>query len=114
MTATGDGAAAVHALERARAVLHACPSPGRLLDLASRPGRTPEVTSPVLPHGQSLSDRELAVLRLLPTTLSQREIGRELYLSFNTVKTHVQNIFRKLEVSTRQEAVEHARRWGIL
>jgi LuxR family transcriptional regulator, maltose regulon positive regulatory protein len=61
-----------------------------------------------------LSERELAVLRLLPTRLSNREIGRELYVSVNTVRSHVQAIYRKLEAATRGEAVAHARELGLL
>jgi LuxR family transcriptional regulator, maltose regulon positive regulatory protein len=61
-----------------------------------------------------LTERELAVLRLLPTHLSSREIGRELYVSVNTVRTHMQAVYRKLEVATRAEAVAHARELGLL
>ena len=57
------------------------------------------------PYEEDLSDRELAVLRLLATDLTQREIGNALYISFNTIKTHVKSIFRKLEVATRPDAV---------
>jgi LuxR family maltose regulon positive regulatory protein len=56
-----------------------------------------------------LSERELAVLRLLPGELSLREIGSALYVSQNTVKTHSKNIYRKLGVSSRSEAVARAR-----
>jgi LuxR family maltose regulon positive regulatory protein len=62
----------------------------------------------------SLTEREVAVLRLLRGTLSLREIGQELYVSPNTIKTHAQAIYRKLGVSTRQDAVEHGRDIGIL
>jgi LuxR family maltose regulon positive regulatory protein len=61
-----------------------------------------------------LSAAELTVLRLLPTPLTQREIGRELYLSLNTVKTHAASIYRKLEVSSRADAVAAARRLNLL
>ena len=61
-----------------------------------------------------LSERELAVLRLLPTQLSNREIGRELYVSVNTVRSHVQALYRKLQVATRAEAVAHARELGLI
>jgi LuxR family transcriptional regulator, maltose regulon positive regulatory protein len=61
-----------------------------------------------------LSERELAVLRLLPTRLSNREIGRELYVSVNTVRSHIQAIYRKFGVATRDEAVAHARELGLL
>jgi LuxR family maltose regulon positive regulatory protein len=57
---------------------------------------------------------ELRVLRLLPTSLSQREIARELYLSPDTVKTHVRRLYRKLEAGSREEAVERARSAGLL
>jgi LuxR family maltose regulon positive regulatory protein len=63
---------------------------------------------------EPLTERELAVLRLLPTHLSSREIGRELYVSVNTVRTHVQAVYRKLEVATRAEAVAHARHLRLL
>jgi LuxR family maltose regulon positive regulatory protein len=61
-----------------------------------------------------LSERELAVLRLLASELSQREIAGELYVSFNTVKTHTRAIFRKLGVVSRAEAVERARELGLI
>ena len=63
---------------------------------------------------RGLTERELAVLRLLPTQLSTREIGRELSVSVNTVRSQVQAIYRKLGVSSRSEAVTHARELGLL
>ena len=45
------------------------------------------------------------MLRLLRGSLSLREIGQELYLSQNTIKTHTQAIYRKLGVSTRHDAI---------
>jgi LuxR family maltose regulon positive regulatory protein len=63
---------------------------------------------------EELTGRELAVLRLLGTDLSQREIGAELYVSINTVKTHTRTIFRKLRASSRGEAVERARALELL
>jgi LuxR family maltose regulon positive regulatory protein len=50
-----------------------------------------------------LSNAERRILRLLTGDLTLREIGRELYLSQNTVKTHTQSIYRKLGVSSRAE-----------
>ena len=61
-----------------------------------------------------LTEREHAVLRLLDTDLSQREIGSALFVSLNTVKTHVRGILRKLDASKRAEAVERARRFGLV
>jgi LuxR family transcriptional regulator, maltose regulon positive regulatory protein len=75
--------------------------------LGSAPHRRVEVAAP-------LTERELAVLRLLPTRLSNRDIGRELYVSVNTVRTHVQAVYRKLAVTTRAEAVARARELGLL
>ena len=57
---------------------------------------------------------ELAVLRLLATDLSQREIGSELFLSVNTVKTHARNIYGKLGVSSREDAVRRANALGLI
>jgi LuxR family transcriptional regulator, maltose regulon positive regulatory protein len=75
--------------------------------LGSRPRRPVQMAAP-------LTERELAVLRLLPTELSTREIGRELYVSPNTVRSHVQAIYRKLQVNSRAEAVTQARQLGLL
>jgi LuxR family transcriptional regulator, maltose regulon positive regulatory protein len=62
----------------------------------------------------TLTERELAVLRLLPTRLSTRDIGRELWVSVHTVRSHVRAIYRKLGVTTRAEAVARARQLGLL
>ena len=58
---------------------------------------------------EPLSEREQAVLRLLPTLLSYTEIGSELFVAVNTVKTHVKSVYRKLDVSNRRDAVARAR-----
>ena len=60
-------------------------------------------------RGQPLTGRELDVLRLLQGSLSLAEIGRELFLSTNTVKTHAHAIYRKLDAHSRDEAVQTAR-----
>ena len=67
-----------------------------------------------LPLAEPLSEREVAVLRLLGGTLSRREIGQELYVSANTIKTHTRAIYRKLGVSTRRDAVTQGKQAGIL
>jgi LuxR family maltose regulon positive regulatory protein len=77
----------------------------------SLPSERDEGAIPVL---QGLSEGELRVLRLLPSNLPAAEIGRELYLSFHTVKTHMRHIYAKLGVHSRTEAVELARRLGLL
>jgi LuxR family transcriptional regulator, maltose regulon positive regulatory protein len=62
----------------------------------------------------SLTTAELRVLRFLPSHLSFREIAEQLFVSPNTVKTHVRGIYRKLDVSSRGSAVERARRAGLV
>ncbi len=64
--------------------------------------------------GEPLSDRERQIIRALAGSLTQREIGRELYLSFNTVKGYTRTAYRKLGVSSRAEAVVRARDLGLL
>jgi LuxR family transcriptional regulator, maltose regulon positive regulatory protein len=64
---------------------------------------------PVLPPAQELTPTELRVLRFLPTNMSRTEIARELYLSVNTVNTHMRNIYAKLDARDRSTAVERAR-----
>jgi len=54
------------------------------------------------------------VLQLLPAQLSTREISRELSVSVTTIRSQVQAIYRKLQASTRAEAVAHARKLGLL
>jgi ATP/maltotriose-dependent transcriptional regulator MalT len=102
----------------ARQVLTACPDPGVLSELLRKTERAlqlgPRAPAAPLPLDLELSERELAVLRLLTGDLSQREIGSQLYVSLNTVKGHVRNIFRKLGVATRAEAVSRARELGLI
>ncbi|MGH9108949.1 MAG: LuxR C-terminal-related transcriptional regulator [Acidimicrobiales bacterium] len=66
------------------------------------------------PLVEPLSNAELRVLRYLPTNLSVPEIAREMYVSQNTVKTHVQNLYAKLGTHRRSEAVMRARDLGLL
>jgi LuxR family transcriptional regulator, maltose regulon positive regulatory protein len=62
----------------------------------------------------SLSDRESAVLRFLPTMMSNQEIASELFVSVNTIKTHLKAIYRKLDVDDRRSAVRRARDLALL
>jgi LuxR family maltose regulon positive regulatory protein len=114
--ARGDRANASELASASAAVFASCPDPGlvgrRALARAERFGRRARGHDPVL--CDELSPRELAVLRLLPTALSQREIGDELYVSLNTVKTHVRSIHRKLRTATREQTVERARELGLV
>jgi ATP/maltotriose-dependent transcriptional regulator MalT len=63
---------------------------------------------------EPLTPREETVLWLLTGELSQSEIGQEIYVSRNTVKSHLRAIYRKLGVSSRHEAVRRARALAIL
>jgi len=66
------------------------------------------------PPLEPLSDSELRVLRYLPTNLTGPEIAGELYLSHNTVRTHITHLYAKLGTHTRAEAVARARALGLL
>ena len=63
---------------------------------------------------EPLTDRERSVLLLLPTMMTNNEIGDELFLSVNTVKVHLKSLYRKLDARTRREAVLRARDLGLL
>jgi LuxR family maltose regulon positive regulatory protein len=75
--------------------------------VASQPGRPPLLL-------ESLSDREIRVLRYLPTNLTGPEIARELYVSRNTVRTHMRHLYEKLGTHTRADTVARARTLGLL
>ncbi|MDX6325061.1 MAG: hypothetical protein QOK15_1415 [Nocardioidaceae bacterium] len=80
----------------------------RLLDAIAP---TPSMASPLV---DPLTERELAVLRMLGTELDGPEIARELVVSLNTVRTHTKNIYTKLDVSNRRAAVRKARELKLL
>jgi len=80
--------------------------------VASVGGGSPPPTLPVLV--ESLSEREHVVLRYLPSMLSAGEIAAELYVSVNTVKTHIKSIYRKLDANRRWDAVRRARQLHLL
>ena len=115
--ATGAGAPAEAEELRTRAErqLAACPDPGFLREMV-RPGygvgasRRPRITD----GADELSERELAVLRMLSSGLTLREIGGELYVSLNTIKTHTRNVYAKLRVSSREQAVRRGRELDLL
>jgi LuxR family maltose regulon positive regulatory protein len=67
-----------------------------------------------LPQPEGLSPSELRVLRYLPTNLTRPDIARELYVSINTVNTHIRNIYSKLGARDRSSAVQRARELRLL
>jgi LuxR family transcriptional regulator, maltose regulon positive regulatory protein len=125
---------AAHALGRARDVAKtsgygrplAAPSPdlARLLtkhalavvaDAAVEPPAAPDgLVDDHRAQAADVTERERAVLRLLATFLTTREIAAELHISVNTAKTHMRSLYRKLEASSRRDAVTRARELGWL
>lgn len=61
-----------------------------------------------------LSNRELEVLQLMARGMSNREIADSLFVSENTIKTHSSNLFEKLDVKRRTQAVEEGRKLGLI
>lgn len=61
-----------------------------------------------------LTDREIEMLELLAAGMSTKEIAERLYLSVNTVRTHIQNVLSKLDAHSRLEAVSHAISTGLI
>jgi LuxR family maltose regulon positive regulatory protein len=106
---------AAGALEEAKREIAEFPDPGRLPVLASAvEAKLAAATTVVEAPVETPSLGELAVLRYLPSDLSQREIAAQLYLSLNTVRSHVRALYRKLSVHTREAAVSRADALGLL
>ncbi|MEB4591939.1 response regulator transcription factor [Candidatus Thiothrix sp. Deng01] len=71
-------------------------------------------STPAPPDAEGLSSRETEVLVLIGKGLSRREVGALLHLSDNTIATHVRNVYRKLNISSRAEAALEACRLGLI
>jgi LuxR family maltose regulon positive regulatory protein len=71
-------------------------------------------TSPPAPPPRQLTERELDILRYLPTRLSTIEIAGQLGISPNTVKTHLKNIYHKLGARSRNEAIVKAAQLHVI
>jgi LuxR family maltose regulon positive regulatory protein len=101
-------------LDEAAALLDGVPGDGGLLRTRLDALRRRLAGAARATPAEPLSDREEAVLRLLRGRLSLREIGAQLYVSVNTVKSHTRAIYRKLDVASRDEAIKRARELGLL
>jgi LuxR family transcriptional regulator, maltose regulon positive regulatory protein len=134
--ANGDRRAAAQALDRALApaerepfrdaFLLSGPAVRELLECQAQTGTAHPALLEVLLEGvgqrqpaagtlaEPLTEREQRILRYLPTMLSNAEIGAEVFVSLNTVKTHLRSIYRKLDANGRADAVERARGLGLL
>jgi LuxR family transcriptional regulator, maltose regulon positive regulatory protein len=115
LAALGERTRTAAVLAEARHVLDSLPdgADAQLARLAQLERQVAGRTRPVV-SGEPLTERERDVLRMLQGTLSLRDIGRELYLSPNTIKTHTRTLYRKLDVSDRQDAVARGRELGLI
>jgi LuxR family maltose regulon positive regulatory protein len=113
--ALGDQGGARHVLQRALSIIDHHDDVGILEAQAKQLQRTLG-GSPQRPalYGETLTDREISVLRLLATPLTHREIGAALFISLNTVKSHARSLHQKLLVKSRAEAVKKGRELGLL
>ncbi|MGY1663801.1 LuxR C-terminal-related transcriptional regulator [Geodermatophilus sp. SYSU D00705] len=111
-----DGAADTERwLSAAAAVLRHCADPGPTVrNWFGRQQRARRVRPSAAPPTDRLTERELAILALLPTTMSQREMAGSLFVSPNTMKTHLRSIYRKLGAESRDDAVLRARSLDLL
>ena len=107
-----DGARAL--LDEAESLLAQCASTGIIGDQVPQIARALSGSHRRGEDWSDITDRELTVLRLLERGLSQREISRQLFLSFHTVHSHTKSLYTRLCVSNRDEAIERARQLGLL
>src|SRR5262249_8961366 len=98
-------ATALYASGRRRAADDARAEAAAVIEAQEDPGTLPELLETLTQGwangrraGTTLTDRERTILRMLKGTLSERDIGRELYLSRNTIHSHTMSIYRKLGV----------------
>ena len=75
-----------------------------------RPAGSSSIAAQTIP----LTDREMSVLQYLPSMMTYPEIAAELFVSVNTVKSHLRHLYAKLEVVNRRQAVTRARELGLL
>jgi LuxR family maltose regulon positive regulatory protein len=115
---SGEISSAREFLAQASETVAACPDPGMVAEEVACTARRLRVNRAGTSSGGlgpgELSPKERDVLRLLASDLSLQEIARELFVSYNTIKTQTQSIYRKLLVSNRSEAVARSRDDGVI
>jgi LuxR family maltose regulon positive regulatory protein len=113
--ATGDDIDPGALIGEARGILRHCADPGPLVSTWLTEQQRAE-TARTRQDGliEPLTDRELTIMRLLPAPASLRELAAELFVTPNTLKTHLRAIYRKLGAESREEAVIRARERGLL
>ena len=109
----GSGPAAL--VREARGIVKHCPDPGPVVATwLAREQRAEAVRTHQDGLTEPLTDRELTILRLLPTPTPQRELASALFVAPTTLKTHLRAIYRKLGAESRGEAVIRARERGLI
>jgi LuxR family maltose regulon positive regulatory protein len=101
-------------IAEARELLEGCLDAGMLDERLEDVARTLTPGYRRAGAGSDLTERELEVLHYLAEGLPKRDIGAELFLSYNTIHSHTKSIYQKLRVSSRKAAVEKARAMGAL
>jgi LuxR family maltose regulon positive regulatory protein len=115
LLASERGVAARVELEQAAAIIAECEDPGAVAaQLRAAVARATAMAEGGHTAAGRLSERELEILAVLPGELSRREIAATLFVSFNTVQTHLRSIYRKLGVVSRAQAVARARELGLI
>jgi LuxR family transcriptional regulator, maltose regulon positive regulatory protein len=112
LRALGEPERSQAAITEARSIIRSCPDPGILTGRLKAPERSPRPGTGSA--DEELTRRERRVLQLLTSDLSERDIGQQLYVSHNTIHSHVQSIYRKLGVSSRAHALQRTRELGLL
>ncbi len=109
LKARSDVGSAAIAVAQARRIVSGTVDPGPLRRLAAASRARGEAVL-----AEPISDGEMRILRLLPSDLTLRQIGERLFLSVNTVKSHTRLLYRKLDASSREEAVARAQELRLI
>ena len=86
----------------------------RIIEKEIRAKNTDFIVNEEVMNELGISKRELEVLQLMAEGLSNQEIAERLFVSLNTIKTHTSNLFEKLDVKRRTQAVEKAKRLNLI